>query len=591
MHLRSRLISVACAGLIGSAAAIALAAPGDKAANAAFESAMYEDYLNTEFDGALAKLQEAIKGCGKDNCAKKVLSKLHLGAGVLYSMGKKQPDAAKDAFLKALKADPDAKPLEDFMSDTSEALKVFKEAQKEAKSGGPGPVPEPGPGPKPQPEPGPGPAAGGDLEYEAPPEGAINTPLPIFIKVPDDLGATKVSLSFKSYGGSQWTTVAMKPMSGGYGAMIPCSELSTTGKVRFYITAVDAENNVLGTAGTRKAPQETMIKNALDDDPPSLPGEDPPKKCTAATECPPDFPGCSKPKGDQRGDKGWGASCEATQECKEGFICKDGSCEQGEDDGSGGSDGGTDSDIKKNWISLGGQLDILLIDSAIGVCGASKAAASDGRPDNYFCFDADGNEFLGAALETPFNEIQGGGALAGGRLVVGYDRLLWHAPNPMYGGFVLGARVGVGLGGSPGVPVDQLPVGRQLEPVARDFFMFHGEVRTSWYFLLDKIASPFVSLNGGFAQVNAGVDVAACDVLNDSGQQVTVAEKRCDNQTAVKRDLTAYQITGLNFVGFSLGAMIHAHTYFAIQPELRFMFMVPTFGTVIAPMVSPVVTF
>ena len=575
MHLRPRLLSIAC-GALWSVGVVsqARAAGGDKAASAAYETAMYEDYLNTDFDGAVKHLQEAIDACGKDKCSGKVLAKLHMGVGVVLAIGKKQTGPAKEAFVTAIQTDSGIKVPEDFAND--DLQKIFKEAQADAKAG-PGPGPEPGPVPGPKP-------AGGDLEYEPPEESVVNTPLPIFIKVPADLGASKVTLRYKPFGGTQWNKLEMEAMAGGFGATIPCAELTTTGKVRFYISVADDEGSVIATAGTLKRPHETKVSNELEGEPPTFPGEDAPRKCTAVTECPPDFPGCATE------GVGWGGSCNEKRKCGVDLMCKDGVCET--DDGTGGDGGGDDDAIKKNWIALGAQLDVLLIDSAQGVCGASTASNPDTRPENYFCFNSDGSEFLGRSLEKPYNEIQGGGMLAGGRLMVGYDRLIWHAPNPMYGGFVLGARVGVGLGGSPSVPEDQVRKGQELESHALNFFMFHGEVRAAWYFLLDQIANPFFSLSGGFGQINAGVDVAVCDMLNDNGVAVTVPEPRCQNQNAVRRqDITAYQITGLNFFGFSVGAMIHAHTYFAIQPELRFMFMLPTFGVAIAPMISPIVTF
>ena len=57
------------------------------------------------------------------------------------------------------------------------------------------------------------------------------------------------------------------------------------------------------------------------------------------------------------------------------------------------------------------------------------------------------------------------------------------------------------------------------------------------------------------------------------------------------RKLNAYQITGLNFIGFGGGATFGITPNFGIAAELKLMLMVPTFGFVIGPSLGPVFAF
>jgi hypothetical protein len=598
---RHRFIPVAaiCAALVALFASTpSQAAPKDKAAEKLYEQAMDEDYLNTDFDAAIDKLDKAAKTCGAKGCSKEVLGRVYVALGVVYGGGKNDMGQAKASFAKAFGIDPNAKPLEDFM--TSELKKVFEDAKK----AGPAPTPEPAGDDDDDDE------GGGDFAWTPPKEGAVNTPLAIFIKVPDDIAASKVTLHYKPFGAGKWLSENLKRIKDGWGGIIPCKQLSTTGELELRILISDETGDLLGSAGTRRKPHSVQIKNKITGAQPALPGQRPPQKCATAADCPPDFPGCGPGEGDDdddgggRGDKGWGSTCEETKECRKGLICLNGSCEPGEgDDDDDDDDGGSDGEAK-NYFFLGGGPDLMVIDSADDVCGVVDGEDGGFQQDldNYFCFDGDG-EFLGKPLEGKFNQVEGGLGVNSGVIYIGYNRVIWE-------GLEAGIRIGARFPGSPGIgdAQDRYDECVELngedacrEPAASDFFPLHAELRIGWLFLREGLVRPFAFVGGGFAQVNAGVAVAVCDTVASDGSPVAAADHddSCDNEvgpggaqiSAEKRDIEAFQITGLNFIGFGGGTILSFHDNFGMFVEVKAMFMVPTFGVVIAPSIGPVGMF
>ena len=199
--------------------------------------------------------------------------------------------------------------------------------------------------------------SGGDIEYTPPAEALINTPLPIYVKVGADIGAISAKLRYKPFGETKWLSVKMKTLKTGFAGVVPCSQVTTTGKLRFYVIFKDKGGDPVATVGRLKAPLEITIKNKIDGKQPALPGEKPPKKCTSV-ECPPDFPGCKS--GPSK--VGWGGSCEESKQCRDGLKCVNGSCEKGSGDDDDDDDDDATSSAKggklpKNLITIGAQID------------------------------------------------------------------------------------------------------------------------------------------------------------------------------------------------------------------------------------------
>ncbi len=107
----------------------------------------------------------------------------------------------------------------------------------------------------------------------------------------------------------------------------------------------------------------------------------------------------------------------------------------------------------------------------------------------------------------------------------------------------------------------------------------------------DKKFRPYVFARRWSGQVNAAVAVAVCDTTLGAGEQATAGCPVVNGKGSVERQVNAYQITGLNFFGFGGGTTFGITPLFGLALEVKFMFMVPTFGFVLAPTIGPVFNF
>lgn len=593
MYLRPNrsLAAFALAAVIsGGLASPALAAgEKDKEALKLHDQAMDEDYLAVEFDKAEKKLKDALKRCGDTGCSPAVIGKLHIALGTVYG-GSNKLDQAKQEFVLALQADPNAQLISGLT--TPELTKAFEDAKKSAKPGTKPPKPtgggeEPGgeePGDK---------KPAGDVDHTPVPEQAVNTPVPVYIEVPEELGASKVTLKYKPFGATKWKTLEMNRVGSGFGVEIPCEDVTTTGDVKYYIIIRDEAGDPAAQAGTMKEPYRVPIKREIEGDEPSLPGKKPPRQCAEKADCPPGLPGCENTKGEKRGDKGWGASCEADQECQASLICLNGSCEEGSRDGGGGD--GKPTAGKKNILGVNLQIDAMLVSSADNVCTQQGIAN-----EAYYCFYPGSTEqFYGSPIAAQgTNGVQGGFAFSGLRVLASYDRELVKLGQGTLGaGLKFGVVV---LGNQPGaenLPPDPPEGDEALHLQAPSFPPIHGEARV-WYSFLGPLfehrkARPYGFLGFGVGKASAAVPVQVCDKYARSGETfIDPGDDNCDRSIpATRRDLDAYQISGLNFVSLGGGVVYGLTPNFGITGELKVMFMLPTFGVVFSPTIGPVFAF
>lgn len=569
-------------GFTGYSSSALAAGEKDKDALKLHDAALDEDYLNLELDKAEKKLKDALKKCGDSSCSPGVVAKLHIALGTVLGGGRQNLDGAKDEFVLALKADPSAKLNESYT--TPELAKAFEKAKEIAKASKP-PKPEKDPdgaggdggdgsGDKP-------PSSGGDLTHTPPAEQTVNTPVPIYIEVPEEVTVAKVQLKYKPFGETKWRTVDMNRIGKGWGAEIPCKDVTTTGDVKYYIIVTDEAGEQL-KAGTQKEPHRVAIKREIEGDEPKFPGKKPPQQCEDKSSCPPGLPGCDPKGGEKRGDKGWGSSCDADQECQVGLICQNGQCEEGkrkEDDPK--------TTGKKNIIGVGAQMDMMLISTADDVCS--------GANEKYYCFyEGTSDRFFGVPISAQgTNGVQGGFAVAGGRAFASYDRELTKAGS---GAFGIGLKAGLAFGGHPDSD-EKPPNAKHLAMVY--FPPLHLEARAYYSFLGNTFETgkvrPYGFLGGGFAKASASVPVTVCDSLDRDGISpvpAADADTACSRTvSAAPRKLDAYQISGLNFIALGAGMTYGITPTFGINAELKFMFMVTTFAVVIAPSVGPVFAF
>lgn len=564
--------------LLGLVPLAGAAGEKDKEATKLFDQAMNEDYLNTDFAKAEKKLKDALKRCGGDGCSAGVVGKIHVALGTLYGVGQNKPDQAREEFVTALKADPKAV-LDEALSNPDLA-KIFNDAKK---SVSPGKGPDDGtekPARRPS-------GGGGDLAtHTAPTEQVVNTPIPLYLEPTDEAPLSKVTLRYKPFGAKQYKSVELKKVGKGFGGEIPCEDVTTTGDVRYFFALTDENGEAVGTLGSTKEPFKITIKSEIEGDAPSLPGKKPPEQCREKADCPPGLPGCPAATGGKRGEKGWGSSCEETQQCQAGLICLNGSCEEGKDDSSADA-GATKKKFKHHTLALGVQLDALVIASKENVCSTPKAD----EPSNYVCFLANtSNQFNGTPAQVnTTNGIDGGFKLASTRILASYS-YLFSQNIPIS----VGVQLGWALGGSPTPGKenhDQVEKARRFLP-AKSFLGFHGEVRGAYHFAgstLDKLKfRPYAFLGFGVGQVNGGVPVQVCDTATGATGNACSSKDPAQGKRTV---VDAYQITGLNFLDFGGGTTFGITPNFGFSAEVKFMLMLPTFGFVLAPTVGPVFAF
>ncbi len=571
--------------VLGAPAAASAAGEKDAEAMKLHDQAMDDDYLSVEFDKAEKKLRDALKKCEKNACTKPVVGKLHIALGTVYGGGGKL-DQARSEFVLALQADPKAA-LIDALT-TPELAQAFKEAQKEAPRGG-------GAG-----EGGGKPAkvAEGDIAHAPVAEQAVNTPVPVYVEIPEEIGASKATLRYKPFGAKKWKSLDMERIGSGFGAEIPCADVTTTGDVRYYVILKDDAGDPVGTAGSLKAPHRVPIKNEIENEP-SLPGREPPQRCAAKEDCPPGLPGCPD-AGGKRGDKGWGTGCEETIECQAGLVCLNGTCEEGTEET--GKSESPPSKGNRNVIGLSGQLDLLLIRGTDFVCSGSDPA--------YACFYPDSNrQFYGEPVYdstqavSSTNGVKGGFSLGGARVLLSYDRQVF-SKLPL----LAGVRLGFAFGGSPSSDqgptrwkdANGAPETENLNPhlQALSFLPLHAELRATYFFLGDRMVEkggfrPYVFLSPiGWGQVNASVPVDVCDRrTEDGGLQGGQGSEVCPAGTRFVENLDAYQITGRNFSAAGAGVTYGVTAGLGVAAELKVMLMWPTLGLVFAPTVGPVFGF
>ena len=602
----------------------AFAANNDAEATKLYDAAMNEDYLNVELAKAETKLKDAIKKCSNNGCSAAVTAKVQIGLGVIHFANNK-PDLAKEAFIAGLKADGTA--TLDATFKGAEIDKIFDEAKKAA-GGGSGSGGSAGAGGSAGTggDGGGGPSKpGGDLKHTPVSEQQVNTPVPIYIEVPADLGVKKVTLRYKPFGSSTWKPLDMAKVGDGWGIEVPCAEVTTTGDLKYYITA-DDDAGTVATAGSRNEPYKVSVKNEIESDPPALPGKKPPKQCASGTDCPPGFPRCvdsacasnddcntgleCKKSDDGEGTckrkssegKPWGSSCSEASECGDGLTCTEGSCQEGtKDPGSTPSSGNK----KLNMVSIEGMMDLLLIGSRELVCSGTKDGAalkndgSNASDGSYVCFYKDGDtkrtgQFYGEPdnTATGTNGITGGFGVAGGRIGVGYDRQLTQNLN-----FTLGVHLGVAFSDFPSSP--NPPTGDQPglgHSQANSFLPFWVEGRVGYNlfggWVEPRKFKPYGYVGFGYGQVNAGVPVSICDKRDAEGDKLpsNTSTNNCPSGSEYQ-EVTAYQITGLDYIPIGVGTTFGLWKGLGVKAELRVLFMLPTFGVVFQPSIGPVYAF
>ncbi|EYF08338.1 hypothetical protein [Chondromyces apiculatus] len=500
----------------------AAAAPKDAQAEKAITAAMDSDFLETKFDKAQQKLQAALDACGDTGCSKAVKARLYVALGTVLAHGLKELEDARDAFTEGLKLDPGVKPDPD-LNSTAVSF-AFEQARTALTRS----------------------STSTGLTLTPPPEQAVNTPIPVYAEIREDLLARtqQVTLSYQAPGASAFKPLLMKKLRDrGYGINIPCVDLTAEGPVRYYLVATDKDGAIVATAGSREAPLTTAVKKTLSGAPPSWPDFAPPTTCAVVE--------AEKPA----------SQCLDDRQCNEGLQCSAGACVPRPPPPPPDT-------LRRNWVSLSFGPDVSLF-SGEGVCSLQGQSEQ-----NYVCLRDDDTRYDGVPTGDVANNVNPGFALGTLRLALGYERMLLENVS-------VGARVGFAfLGTSDG---------------GASFMPLHLEARGQYYLLPRALkgvgVSPYVLLSTGLAQVDSHVDVqtyedaAACGAnVNDPASPCTHPSGGTDRIEEPRlQTLRATKQAGLGFLTAGAGIKYEPHPGLALNVAVRAGLTFPVVTMLIAP--------
>lgn len=536
----TRLMAVLLVGLF-SLPAIAQYTK-DKAARQKIDEAINQQYLMMELDKAEATLKGTIAACG-DKCSPQTLAEAWMYVGIVRGSGRNDQAGAAEAFAQARSIDPRVK-LDTALA-TPETQETFAAAGGSVESSAPV-------------------SSGGGDDDDAIPGDMLCTPevrqvetrRPIPISCETEEKGKKAELKFKVPGGD-WQKIQMKQVGGAWQAEIPCDQTNNPGALLWYVQVTDSIDEVVDSLGSRKQPIEMRLMESTGEPPPAFPGKSPPPRCTAASDCPPGFPGCDDNK---CGEKDWGASCNNSSECKCGLLCVDGACETAPScetddecetgrctDGycAAGADESSSKGPRKHWFGVHGAFDLMAMGSFKDACARDVQDRN-----NLACY----------ALGVPYPAFEGehpevppgtdaGFAPAQIRALLGYELMLGDKLS-------FGVRAGWSFNGPP-----------------KDFLPVYAEGRLSYYFLgnTQPRFRPYAHVGGGLADLQGLVTQP--NVVNCQSPGV------CDEEFNIK----IYQKSGPVFVTVGGGGVIGLTDALGLQLNVNAMIMLPTSAFALQP--------
>lgn len=522
----------------------AWAGPKDAEAKKLAEAAIYEDYLNLQFDAATEKLKQAQALC-EDGCGQSIQAMVLRDLGVVYFAGKEDKAAALDYFKKAFQADPFVKLDEDLSSDEIKA--VFEEARvavgapSSADSGG-GAMDMDAPTSAPK-------ATGG---HTPPAEQTVDTPVPLFMTAPADTDSVK--LMYRSPGQPKFRSMGLRRFKDGWAGEVDCESVSKSpGNMEYYFVMYDEMGRETGRVGDEFEAFNLPIKTRISGAAPALPDQSPPGSCkeVQAADCPPGFPGC------------------------ETFENEEWNQQEEEED---------TSERASVWLTLAFQQDFLLMPASDGAClsesgygcyygDAYRDPTEPLRDSNGMLFAQNGFSVNSeAGVPDAFGQLQGAGTIKGGlamatrRLLLGFD---YAATEKL----LVGVRGGFAMSGGP------------TQQTARNtgaaFIPLHIEGRLAYWFTGAHRGAfrPYAQLSGGLAQVDAKVTV---DIIDTQAISYCSSLGTTYGSGCLRQTVNAWRKTGTVFASAGFGALIATGANAGILIEGRGMFLFPESGTTLS---------
>ena len=244
----------------------AWAGPKDGEAKKLAETAIYEDYLNLQFDAAIQKLKEAQALC-EEGCGQSVQAMVLRDLGVVYFAGKEDKAAALDYFKKAFQADPFVKLDEDLSSDeikgAFEEARVAVGAPSSADSGEASESATPA-------------TASATGSHTPPAEQAVDTPVPLFMSAPAETDSVK--LMYRIPGQDKFRSMGLRRYKDGWAGEVDCESVSKKpGNMEYYFVMYDEMGRETGRVGDEFEAFTIAIKSNISGPAPSLPDQRPPE--------------------------------------------------------------------------------------------------------------------------------------------------------------------------------------------------------------------------------------------------------------------------------------------------------------------------
>jgi hypothetical protein len=519
------------------------------------KKAMQEDYLATDFDKAQEKLSSAIAKCGLDKCSATLRAELRRDLGVVQIGGQLDKDKGISNWIEAAKLEPGMQLDPDVK--TKELEKLWEEAKKQASGGGAGSsksqkadVPA------------------GDFSHVPSAEQLTRTALPVYAEYGGSEEVVRVIVKYKGFGMPDWKSLELKKHEKGYGGILPCLDVQQ-GDLVYYLQGFNAQSDPVATSGDRNNPYRVKIVAKLNGDAPHLPGVSAPAQCAdpgAATDCPPNFPGCKKavPVAEAADTTGEDASKKRDgDDCEQGGECRSDQCTAGKCVES-------TKTFRRFWIGASVGYDLMLLRSAPNVCKLDPNTTEPLNSAGYYC-TADGADYPlrtgdggqnSSIVDNKLDTISGG--IAPGNLRVNLAVDVAITAN-----ILLGARLGY---------VFNTYSGKAAKDEGKAFPPLHLEARAAFVFGKDALAHSgvrfFALLGGGVAAHDAKIDVNLFE-------------------GTTKKTVQAWAIGGPGFVAVGAGARITSareRWALSIAPKFDFAFgsngIVPVFSPELAVQVG-----
>ena len=422
------------------------------------------DYLAMNYGTGATRIEKAMKACGQNKCGAPTRAALFRDLGTMqFRKGDKDQAARNWAAAAQLQPDIALNPA----YDAPDLKKAFLAAVKGGGGGG-----RRGRWGRQRR------AARGRLHAHPGRRAEGRHPLAVYVEGGGD-NVARVVVKYKGAGMTSWKRFDLKKVGDGWGGLVPCADV-TSGTLRYYIQGLDDTKESVASNGDARHPYTVAIKDDLSGDAPHLPGMKPPKSCHESSDCPPDFPGCSK-SGDSAGDSGDENGDEGGKEDKE----------------TGG--------FNRYWIGVMGTVDFQSMAAGSNLCRLDPTSALPANSANVYCTNRDGSDFPSRSSPAQNNALvpgaagQSNGGLQRGdiRIAVSFD----YALNP---NMLVGARVGLSTFIYPGQAAHT--DGRAWGPSR-----LYADARFSYLFGENALAKTVAPMIFG------GLGVASFDTHTDSG--------------------------------------------------------------------------